>query len=67
MIVNPKCPKCSQDVSSFEMKATIIGDQAFGPFFHGYAACCRACHSVLGVFPDPELVVRQLMAELKKK
>ncbi|HEY1979312.1 MAG TPA: hypothetical protein VGH13_04435 [Xanthobacteraceae bacterium] len=67
MFINPKCPKCGQDVQSFEMKQTTIGEQAFGPFFHGYTASCRSCHTVLGVFPDPDYVVRQVKAEPKKK
>jgi hypothetical protein len=67
MFINPKCPKCGADVASLAMKETVIGDQAFGPFFHGYTANCRSCHAVLGVFPDPEDVVRRLRVELKKK
>jgi hypothetical protein len=67
MIVPPKCPKCDHVSNSFDLKQVTIGDKFAGPFFNGVAACCKKCHSVLGLTIDPSHTIDAIQAMLKKK
>jgi len=67
MVVQPKCPKCGHESDTFDLKQVTIGDRVAGPFYNGVAACCRGCHSVLGVSIDPSYTIEQIKRELKKK
>ena len=48
-----KCPKCAETVAQCTYYPVVIGDKAFGPFFHGISMCCSKCKTVLGVSADP--------------
>jgi hypothetical protein len=68
MFVQPQCPKCGHASDVFDLKQVTVGDRFAGPFYSGIAACCKQCHSVLGVFSDPTItIVNAIKAELKKK
>jgi hypothetical protein len=61
------CPKCEKPVAHCDLQKTVIGSQAFGPFFHGVAACCPHCKTILGVMPDPASVVADIVHEVGRK
>jgi hypothetical protein len=67
MIVPPKCPKCENGSDQLDMKTVTMGDGVFTPVHHGFAACCKRCHTILGVFPDPIDVSNRVIAHLSKK
>jgi hypothetical protein len=63
MFVQPKCPKCDHESDLFDLKRVTIGDKLAGPFFNGVAACCKKCHSVLGITIDPSHTISAIKAE----
>jgi hypothetical protein len=67
MFGQPKCPKCDHASDLFDLKRVTIGDRMAGPFFNGVAACCKNCHSVLGVTIDPSHTIMPIMTELKTR
>lgn len=73
MFGHGKCPKCDQPVRHCDLDQIIVGDKAFGPFFHGVAMCCpnAKCHAVLGVSVDPLAlaadIAQQVVGKLRGK
>lgn len=61
-----KCPHCQQNISSPDLKGPTIGNKTFGPLLVGYTAVCTnlACQAVLGVTPDPQWIVDQVLKKL---
>jgi hypothetical protein len=51
----------------FDLKEVTIGDKFAGPFFHGVAACCKKCHSVLGVSIHPSHTISEIKGALNAK
>jgi hypothetical protein len=69
MLGHGKCPRCGEPVGHCELDKIIIGDKAFGPFFHGVAMCCPnpKCQTVLGVSIDPSSLAYDVAHQVMKK
>ena len=61
------CSKCEKPVTHCATDEIEIGDRMTGSHFHGVAMCCPHCRTVLGVSPDPEIMVNDIAARLLHK
>lgn len=61
-----KCPHCGQHITNVNLVGPTIGNSVFGPLVTGYTAVCphAACQAVLGVTPNPDAIVKQVVKAL---
>ena len=62
-----KCPKCEKPVTHCTFDGIDIGDRLMGTHFQGIAMCCPHCRTVLGVSPDPNVLVSDVAYRLLHK
>ena len=65
MFGNGHCPKCEKPVTHCARDEILVGDQ--GAHFHGVAMCCPHCRTVLGVAPDPEVLISDIASRVLHK
>jgi hypothetical protein len=64
--MNAKCPSCGKAISNVNLERGPLGNSTFGPLVSGYAATCPTCRAVLGVMPDPDAIVHEVVKKLGK-
>lgn len=71
MFGHGKCPKCGTEITRCDLDQVTIGGPHAGPMFHGAAACCPTCKTVLGVTIDPLSlaadIARQVARQISEK
>lgn len=61
------CPKCEKPVTHCARDEILIGDRLLGAHFHGIAMCCPHCRTVLGVAPDPDILINDIASRVLHK
>lgn len=61
-----KCPKCEKPTDHLEIDRVTIGDKLNGPLWHGYAAICPSCKTIVSAGIDPIAIKTDIVKEMCK-